>query len=146
MKFQEYLSSPLGVRKQKVLFNNILLWISISDSIMPKKFKKFYLGVIFRKKLSKKSIFDHLQLTADNKNRHSSRTMCYSANESWWNLLQKSEKIWGGVGVGKGSNFALKFRYRKKWVFCDFFIFTRLKSFFSAQNHNNIIFIGNRWF
>ena len=35
--------------------------------------------------------------------------MYYSSNERGEKTLQNDEKIWGGMGVGKGSNFTLKF-------------------------------------
>ena len=62
-------------------------WFRNSDRMMQKKLKKFCLGVIFRRKIPKKSIFGHLQLTAVYKNHPPSRLIYYSVNESWWNLL-----------------------------------------------------------
>ena len=110
----------------------------------PKKIAKISSWGQISKKTREKYIFDDLQLTADNKNTHSSRVIYYSANESWWNLPQKSEKFWGGVEVGNGSNFALKFLYWKKcWIF---FHFDPLKSLFSAWKFKNRSFIQDGWF
>ena len=50
------------------------------------------------------------------------------------------KKFGGGVGVGSGSNFALKFWYRKKWVFLRFFHSEPPKIIFSARNSENISF------
>ena len=71
--------------------------------------QKFYPGVIFQTKHPKKSIFDHLQLTADNKKGIQAGSYAIEQMKAAEICYKNLKKIGGGVGVGSGSNFALKF-------------------------------------
>ena len=105
---------------------------SKSDRMIQKNSKKFCVGVIFWRKFPEKSIFDLLQITTVYKNGPRIILIYYSSNESLWNLQQKFENIWG---LGRKL---VKFRFKvlvsKKWVICDSFILTPLKSFFLPES------------
>ena len=60
----------------------------------------------------------------------------------------KSIRIWKNLGGGgrKRVKFRFEVSVSKKMGFLRFFHFHPSKIVFSAQNHKNIIFIGNRWF